>query len=540
MQSDTPEPLFSAAMLSKANPAGYIALLEAIPAPVYTCDNEGHITFFNAAAEELWGDTPERGVALWYRFMKVFKPDGTPFIYEDCPVTEAVRLEQPVRERELLLELKNGARRHILLNVHPFTDADNKVSGVLNMATDITDKKIEEELLHKNEDRYRSLSELLEKRVAERTMSLKESEERYHKMIEEVQDYAIILLDRDGFILNWNLGAEKIKGYTDEEIVGRNFRIFYQDHDRESLLPEKLINEAHDTGRAAHEGWRLRKDGSTFWGSIVITALHDDDNNIIGFSKVTRDLTEKKLTDDRMKNYAMEIEFRNKQLEEYAYIASHDLQEPLRKIQIFAEMLESNIGNEAMVKKNIEKINSAAQRMSNLIKDVLKYSQLSRADELYETVDLNTVISTIKDDFELLIEQKNVQLKYESLPVIKGIPIQLHQLFANLINNAIKFATDHPLIEIYSTTADPLGANAYPGLNPSRPFVKITVKDNGVGFEQQYGEQVFKMFKRLTDNSGTGIGLALCKKIVENHGGYIDVASEPGTGTEFTILLPVE
>ncbi|MGQ2984365.1 PAS domain S-box protein [Flavobacterium sp.] len=540
MQNNTPDPLFAAAMLSKANPAGYITLLEAVPAPIYTCDNEGRITFFNTAAEELWGDTPEPGVSLWYRFIKVFKPDGTPLPYEECPVTEAVRLEQPVKERELLLELKNGAKRHILLNVHPLIDGNNKVSGVLNMAIDITDKKIEEELLHKNEDRYRSLSELLEKRVAERTISLKESEERYHKMIEEVQDYAIILLDRDGFILNWNLGAEKIKGYTDEEIVGRNFRIFYQDHDRESLLPEKLINEAHDTGRATHEGWRVRKDGSTFWGSIVITALHDDDDNIIGFSKVTRDLTEKKLTDDRMKNYAMEIEFRNKQLEEYAYIASHDLQEPLRKIQIFAEMLESNIGNEAMVKKNIEKINSAAQRMSNLIKDVLKYSQLSRADEMYETVDLNTVISTIKDDFELLIEQKNVQLKHEGLPVIKGIPIQLHQLFANLINNAIKFATDHPLIEICSSTADPVGANAYPGLNASRPFVKIKVKDNGVGFEQQYGEQVFKMFKRLTDNSGTGIGLALCKKIVENHGGYIDVASEPGVGTEFTILLPVE
>lgn len=539
MQSNTPRPLFSASMLSRANPAGYIALLEAIPAPIYTCDNEGRITFFNTAAEELWGEAPEPGVSLWYEFMKVFKPDGTPLRHEDCPVTEAVRLEHPVREKELLLELKDGGRRHILLNVHPLINENNEVSGVLNMATDITDKKLEDELLHASENKYRSLSELLEKKVEERTFSLKKSEERYHKMIEEVQDYAIILLDRDGFILNWNLGAEKIKGYTDEEIVGKNFRLFYQPHDRESLLPERLINQAHDTGRAVHEGWRVRKDGSKFWGLVVITALHDDANDIIGFSKVTRDLTERKLADDQMLEYAKEIEFRNKQLEEYAYIASHDLQEPLRKIQIFAEMLESNIGNETMVRKNIEKINSAAQRMSNLIKDVLKYSQLSRADELYDVVDLNTVINTIKDDFELLIGQKNVQLKHEKLPVIKGIPIQLHQLFANLINNAIKFASEHPLIEIYSSTLDPVEVRTYPGLNASRPFVKITVKDNGMGFEQQYGEQVFKMFKRLTDNSGTGIGLALCKKIAENHGGHIDVASQPGVGTEFMILLPV-
>lgn len=385
-----------------------------------------------------------------------------------------------------------------------------------------------------------SISDLLEKKVAERTRDLKMSEERYHKMIEEVQDYAILLLDRDGYILNWNLGAEKIKGYTAEEIVGKNFRIFYQSHDREDKLPERLIQQANDYGRAMHEGWRVRKDGSRFWGSIVITALHDDGNNIIGFSKVTRDLTERKLADDQMQSYAREIELRNKQLEEYAYIASHDLQEPLRKIKVFAEMLEKNIGNEDLVKRNIEKIGSAAKRMSNLIKDVLQYSQLSGVDELYTDVDLNTVIAVIKDDFELLITQKNVRLAHDTLPVIKGIPIQLHQLFANLINNAIKFSSNDPLIEILSAVATVEEVSSDTGLNASLHYVKIIVRDNGIGFEQQYGEQIFKMFKRLTDNSGTGIGLALCKKIVENHNGHIGVVSEPGKGTEFSIFLPVE
>ena len=390
-----------------------------------------------------------------------------------------------------------------------------------------------------NEQKYRNFSEELEKMVEERTRTLKESEERYHKMIEEVQDYAIILLDRDGYILNWNRGAENIKGYTEQEAIGKNFRVFYMESDREDKLPEKLIEEAVTHGRARHEGWRVRKDGTKFWGSIVITALHDEDNNTIGFSKVTRDLTEKKLADDQMRNYAMDIEFRNKQLEEYAYIASHDLQEPLRKIQIFGELLQNNIDNKEAVLRNVEKMMSSAKRMTSLIKDVLKYSQLSRSDEFFEEVALNDVLKNVIEDFDLLIEQKNVVIKSDDLPTIKGIPIQLHQLFGNLMSNAIKFSSENPVIEIKAgeIASDEIAALK---LNRYRKYTKISFKDNGQGFEQQYGDQVFKMFKRLSNASGTGIGLALCKKIVENHNGHISVVSEPGKGTEFTIILPVE
>src|SRR5690606_33504034 len=121
------------------------------------------------------------------------------------------------------------------------------------------------------------------------------------KMVEEVQDYAILLLDTDGNIRNWNLGAQNIKGYSESEIIGKNFSLFYRDQDVKDGLPTKLINEAAKNGRAMHEGWRVRKDGSTFWGYIVITALHDDFGNVIGYSKVTRDLTDKKKAEDRMK-----------------------------------------------------------------------------------------------------------------------------------------------------------------------------------------------------------------------------------------------
>ncbi|MXN91333.1 PAS domain S-box protein [Flavobacterium sp. Sd200] len=516
------------------------SILQALPAAVYTCNKDGIIIWYNEEAQKLWGKPLQVGYDKWYVGLTVFNSEGLPLDYENTPVARALTEEKDINQSEIIIEDAYGSLKQFAVNIKLTHNGDGTVSGAIVVLTDSIFRTQSE--ADKADDRaYRSLSELLERKVDERTQSLKKSEERYHKMIEEVQDYAIVLLDTEGFIINWNRGAEKIKGYTEKEILGRNFREFYLDHDRVGLLPEKLIKQAHDTGRAMHEGWRRRKDGTAFWGSIVITALHDADNNIIGFSKVTRDLTERKLADDQMANYAKDIEFRNKQLEEYAYIASHDLQEPLRKIQIFSEMLENDLeeNQKEGAMRSLEKIKTASRRMSNLIKDVLKYSQLSRADELFETVDLNTIFATVKEDFDLLTEQKGVTIQHTALPVITGIPIQLHQLFGNLLSNAIKFSSEDPLIEIETFKVPQTELEYYPKLNPGRSYVKIIFKDNGIGFNQQYGEQIFKMFKRLTDNSGTGIGLALCKKIVQNHNGHISVASEIGKGTQFTILLPV-
>lgn len=369
--------------------------------------------------------------------------------------------------------------------------------------------------------------------------TLHDSEERYHKMIAEVRDYAILLLDTEGNIQNWNLGAEHIKGYRESEIVGRNFRLFYQDSDRAALLPEWLINEARTQGRAMHEGWRVRKDGTMFWGSVVITALHDEDGSVIGFSKVTRDLTERKLSEDRIQNYMRDIESRNKQLEEFAYIASHDLQEPLRKIQIFTEMLQGNLDDKEKATRHLQKISASAQRMSSLIKDVLKYSQITVTDDLYEEVDLRGVLHNIMEDYDIPMREKKVQLVMSSLPVVHGVPVQMHQLFGNLVGNAIKFSSANPVITISSRTLFRDESAQYGLEDTGRQYARIMVTDNGIGFEQHYAEQVFKIFKRLSENTGTGIGLALCKKIVENHGGYIGVVSEPGAGTEFTVILPL-
>ncbi len=373
-------------------------------------------------------------------------------------------------------------------------------------------------------------------------IELKASEERYHKMVDEVQDYAIILLDEKGTIVNWNKGAQKIKLYTSSEIIGKNFSIFYLPEDQKTNLPNQLIKQAASSGKAIHEGWRVRKDGSHFWGSITITALHGEDNEIIGFSKVTRDLTEKKFSEDKLLQYMAELEAKNKELEQFAYVASHDLQEPLRKIQTFAEIVRKNMKDENIVNKYFDKINTSAQRMAELIKSILSYSRLVQESEEFTNVDLNVVVANVKVDFELLIEEKKAHVISDPLPVIKGSMLQLTQLFANLISNALKFTDKNPTVLIKAKTVkkDEI-------INPS-PFLvegkytEITFADNGIGFDQQYENKIFTIFQRLhgkQEYPGTGIGLALCKKIVENHSGYITAKSEVGKGATFYVYLPL-
>src|SRR6476646_8664220 len=142
----------------------------------------------------------------------------------------------------------------------------------------------------------------------------KTSEDRYLKMLEEIQDYAIILLDKNGIIQHWNVGAEKIKGYKPSEIIGKSFKLFYRKEDLDQKLPDRLLKQAADTGRATHEGWRVKKDGTLFWSSVTLTALHDDNDEVTGFLKITKDLTEQKLANDKLRDYADELTKRNEEL----------------------------------------------------------------------------------------------------------------------------------------------------------------------------------------------------------------------------------
>jgi PAS domain S-box-containing protein len=415
---------------------------------------------------------------------------------------------------------------------------DNKgiPSRLYGTAMDITNQKTEASELE-NLVRERALS--LEKK----SRALQRSEERYHRVIDEVQDYAIILLDPNGMIQTWNKGAEHIKRYKEAEVLGKHFSIFYLPEDQERKLPQQLIMEAEQNGRAGHEGWRVRKDGTRFWGSITITALHNSRNEIVGFSKVTRDLTEKKKAEDRLLEYTRQLESKNKELEQFAYVASHDLQEPLRKIQTFSGIIQKNIQSQEAVEKYLDKIDAASFRLSQLVKSLLDYSRLSSASLYDEAVDLNLILLEVKNDFELLIEERNAQIISTKLPIIKGHSIQLCQLFANLIGNAIKFSKEAPLIAISYRTVSKSEVKNNPWNLAHERYAEISFRDNGIGFEQKYESKIFTIFQRLHGRhefEGTGIGLALCKKIMHHHDGYITCESTPGQGATFYTYFPNE
>ncbi|WP_291906701.1 ATP-binding protein [Chitinophaga sp. CB10] len=367
------------------------------------------------------------------------------------------------------------------------------------------------------------------------------TERRYQKMIDEVEDYAILMLSVNGIILNWNKGAQKIKGYTEEEIVGNHFRIFYPKEDQLRQLPEKLIGVAAEQGKAIHEGWRVRKDGTTFWGSAVITAMHDTDGSIIGFSKVTRDLTERKLAEQQILKYTQQLESQNMELQKFAFAAAHDMKEPLRKIQLYNRMVleAEDLQLSDRQKDYLLRSADAARRMQGLIDDMLAFTKISEQTIVFESVSLQEVVDELTVFFAETLEQTGGKIIANNLPSINGIAFQLRQLFENLIGNSLKYHRKGVPPEIVIT------AGVEPILNQSTGrednVMVLTVADNGIGFDQHYAMKIFEMFERLHTRDefpGTGIGLAICRKIVENHRGTIQAISKPGEGAVFSIYLP--
>ncbi|KAA0989080.1 ATP-binding protein [Dyadobacter aurulentus] len=256
-------------------------------------------------------------------------------------------------------------------------------------------------------------------------------------------------------------------------------------------------------------------------------------------AKTRRQFTEE--LESEVKKRTQELIKANKELESFNYVASHDLQEPLRKIQTFIHLIEKNKDNTELVRRYFEKINSSAQRMSDLIHSVLTYTRLTESGEDFSVFDLNDIVNDILVDFELLIEEKGAEIICDDLPEIRGNRFQINQLFSNLFSNSLKFAQDSPRITITSKLAGPEEKKDPHLSDQNRAFIHLTFSDNGIGFAPEFSEKIFSLFQRLHgrhEYSGTGIGLSIVKKVVDQHDGYISAESLPGKGATFHIWLP--
>ena len=357
----------------------------------------------------------------------------------------------------------------------------------------------------------------------------------------------IIITDTSGVIIKINPSAEKMFLYKHDELVGQKIEI---------LVPKKVVGKhedyrnefiAHPKARSMGMGrdlYALRSDNSEFPVEISLSYfVMDGMQYTISF---IIDITRRKKSEDEillakanLENYAEQLKVSNKELEQFAYVASHDLQEPLRKIQAFGDRINTNEAKSLSEtgRDYLDRVLNAAERMQNLINALLSFSRISSQAKPFRQIDLRQVMNEVLSDLEVAIENSGATIHLEGdFPTIEADPMQMWQLFQNLVSNALKFqkAGSKPVIKITGESV----SNLPPAGRPK--YVRISVADNGIGFDEKYSEKIFNIFQRLegANFKGTGVGLAICRKIAQRHSGDIIARSTPGKGSVFIVTLP--
>lgn len=402
-------------------------------------------------------------------------------------------------------------------------------------------KTAEKNLKDQRRELVRS-KDVLEVHVQERTQVIQQLQHRYELILNSAGD-GICGLDMNGKATFVNPAAARMTGWEVKELVGRT--------------EQQIFGSNGATKDTAANGTKLkdqafrRKDGTMFLAELNKTPIVEN-NREMGAVLVFKDITERRKSEEALAQKADELARSNAELEQFAFVASHDLQEPLRKIQAFGDRLKTKCEKIELGEGRdyLERMQNAAARMQTLINDLLAFSRVIRSSQPFVPVDLGAVTKEVLNDLEVRIEKNKASVEVGELPTIDADPMQIRQLMQNLLSNALKFQPPDakPVVKITGRiiAAPPwnqpaAGENGKPAADYST--CELSVQDNGIGFEEKYLEKIFAVFQRLhgrTEYEGTGVGLAVCRRIVDRHGGNITARSEPDKGATFIVTLPVK
>jgi PAS domain S-box-containing protein len=436
--------------------------------------------------------------------------------------------------------IKEGKEELVYFNFvyQPYYEDDSdQAVGVLAIANEVTEQVLARRKIEESELRYRTL-------ISEAVVATAVYEGREMR-IQFANDAMLRLWGKDATVLG------KVLKEALPELDGQPFH---------GLLDDVFVTGETYWGKEDKGEIVVNGQLQTFFFNFTYKALRNAQGEIYGILNMAIDVTQQvsaqnalkeneinlqRIVDERTRELQIknkELEYSNEELQQFAYIASHDLQEPLRKIRTFSDILSTHIEPEAETRRYADKINASAERMSGLINSLLDYSKLARGSIRYEKVDLNLILQNVLSDYELLILQKNALIKPENLPIISAVPLLINQLFYNLIGNALKFTKRNiqPVISITCTTPTPDQKSQWE-LDPQKEYIEIVVRDNGIGFDQTYADKIFTIFQRLNERSqygGYGIGLALCKKVIDAHKGRIFAEGKLKEGATFNVILP--
>jgi PAS domain S-box-containing protein len=464
------------------------AIVDSSDDAIISKDLNGVITSWNRSAERLFGYTAEEAVG---QSITMLIPQDR--LAEEPMILARLRRGERVDHFETVRRRKDGSLIDISVTISPVRDFHGVVVGASKIARDTSEIK-----------RAGQGSRLL-------------------SAIVDSSDDALISKDLDGIITSWNKGAEVLFGYSAEEAIGRPVTILLP-ADRLDEEPQILARLKNGERMNHFETVRQRKDGTLLDISLTISPVRDSSGTVVGASKIARDITDSKRMEAEMRRV-------NRDLEQFAFSASHDLQEPLRSVKVYSELLTKRHGDklDGEALEFLGFLRSGANRMEMLVRDLLAYTQVAKFERPSEMADAGTAVAGAIESLATSIAESNARVTRDLLPKVHMHLAHLQQLFQNLIGNAIKYRSPQRPPEVHVTADRQFGQWVF------------AVRDNGIGIPPQHKEDIFGLFKRLhrdDEYSGTGIGLAICQRIVDQYNGRIWVESEPGQGSVFRFAIP--